>query len=57
MVRPKPCSPLLDVLHHSLGVGVYCLLADGQAHIGVNSIFRGIGEQGNSIPIETRAET
>lgn len=55
MVGPKPRSPLLYVLHHRLGVGVYCLLGDRQTHVGVNSVFRRIGEQGNSVPIETRA--
>lgn len=40
MVGPEPRSPLLDIFHHSFGIGMYCLLGDGQAHIGVNSIFR-----------------
>lgn len=57
MVCPKPRSPLLDVVHHSLGVGINRLLGDGQAHVGVDAVFRGIGEQGDSVPVETGAET
>lgn len=55
VVSPKPCCPLLDVLHHGLGIGVYCLLSDRQAHVGVDSIFGWVWEQGNSVPVETRA--
>lgn len=55
MVGPKPRCPLLYVLHHRLGVGVYCLLGDRQTHVGVNAVFRRIREQGNSVPVETRA--
>lgn len=44
MVGPEPRSPLLDVFHHSLGIGVHRLLGDGQAHVGVNSIFRWVRE-------------
>lgn len=56
MVSPEPRSPLLDILHHSLSVGVYGLLGDWDAHVGVDSIFGGVRKQSNSIPIETRAE-
>lgn len=55
MVGLKPRSPLLYVLHHRLGVGIYCLLGDRQTHVGVNPVFRRIGEQGNPVPIETGA--
>lgn len=57
VVGPEPRGPLLDVLHHRFCVGVHRLLGDGQAHVGVNSIFRWVGEQGDSVPVETRAGT
>lgn len=56
VVSPKPLSSLLDVLHHGLSVGVYCLLGHRQAHVGVDSVFRRVWKQGDSVPIETRAE-
>lgn len=52
MVGPEPLSPLLDVVHHCLGIVVHCFLGNRQAHVRVDSIFRGIGEKGNSIPVE-----
>lgn len=54
MARPEPRCPLLDVLHHGLGVGLYGLLGDGEAHVRVDSIFRRVGEQSDSVPVETR---
>lgn len=44
MISPKPLSSLLDVVHHCLGVGMYCVFGDGQAHVGVDSIFRRVWE-------------
>lgn len=52
VVGPEPASSLLDVVHHRLGISMDRFLGNWQAHIRVDSIFRGIGEQGNSIPIE-----
>lgn len=56
MVCPEPRCPLLDVLHHGLGIGVQRLFGDRQAHVGVDAVFRGVREQSHTIPIETRAE-
>lgn len=53
MVGPEPPSSLLDVVNHCLGISMDCVLGYWQAHIRVDSIFRGIRKQGNSIPVET----
>lgn len=52
MAGPEPACSQLDVVHHCLGISMDCLLGNWQAHVGVDSIFRRIGEEGNSIPIE-----
>lgn len=52
MVGPEPACSQLDVVHHCLGISMDCLLGNWQAHVRVDSIFRRIGEEGNSIPIE-----
>lgn len=52
MVGPEPASSQLDVVHHCLGISMDCFLGNWQAHVRVDSIFRGIGKEGNSIPIE-----
>lgn len=56
MVGPEPRSPLLDVLRHGLSVRVHRLLGDGEAHVGVDSIFGGVREQSDTVPVETGSE-
>lgn len=52
MIGLKPASSQLDVVHHCLGISMDCFLGNWQAHVRVDSVFRGVWEKGNPIPIK-----